>query len=376
MSIEYRGEGKFRFRVRKDGINYTQNFFTDKAITEKDLEEKKYPKEVNDAHKKFEVDVISGNMGMDESMKFEKLAQLVLDEYMKPNTRASSQETYISISNNHLLPYFGGMNLNKIKPIHIQKLINEKALDYAPVTVSSMYNILNKTLNKAVQWEIISSNPCKNISLPKRKNKNYQELLSSEDIKKLIKAINSQPIRDKTIFSIALYTGMRQGEILGLHIPDIDFDEMTINVSKQYGKVVKDEKVVRAITDTKTDNSIRKIYIPEFLNSLIKEYVNSLKVISKDGILFYNVPRKKPYERTQITDNFKAMLKDNNIPEIRFHDLRHLYATMAINSGVNVVAVARTLGDTIETVLKNYTHGIEEEQKKATYTFEEYINNL
>lgn len=181
MSIEYRGEGKFRFRVRKDGINYTQNFFTDKAITEKDLEEKKYPKEVNDAHKKFEVDVISGNMGMDESMKFEKLAQLVLDEYMKPNTRASSQETYISISNNHLLPYFGGMNLNKIKPIHIQKLINEKALDYAPVTVSSMYNILNKTLNKAVQWEIISSNPCKNISLPKRKNKNYQELLSSED---------------------------------------------------------------------------------------------------------------------------------------------------------------------------------------------------
>lgn len=107
MSIEYRGEGKFRFRVRKDGINYTQNFFTDKAITEKDLEEKKYPKEVNDAHKKFEVDVISGNMGMDESMKFEKLAQLVLDEYMKPNTRASSQETYISISNNHLLPYFG-----------------------------------------------------------------------------------------------------------------------------------------------------------------------------------------------------------------------------------------------------------------------------
>jgi len=54
MSIEYRGDGKYRFRVRKAGVNYTQNYFCYKKLSEKDIEDKKYPKEVNDAHKKFE----------------------------------------------------------------------------------------------------------------------------------------------------------------------------------------------------------------------------------------------------------------------------------------------------------------------------------
>lgn len=377
MSVEYRGDNKYRFRVRKDGINYTQNFFSDKTISEKDIEDKKYPKEVIDAHKKFEVDIMSGNVGMNENMKYIDLSQLVLDEYIKANLRISTQQLYIALSNNYILPYFGDMKLSKIKAIHVQKFINDLTNSYTPLTIKAIYSQLNKTFNKAIQWDIIKVNPCKNIALPKVKRTNYKELLSKDEIVMLKNAINKQDLMYRTIFSIALFSGMRQAEILALKKSDIDFAESTINISKQYGKVFNDEgKITRSSTDTKTDNSIRNIYIPNFLNSLIETYINSIKIIPADGTLFYNPNTKKPYTRESITRRFRYMLKENDIPSIRFHDLRHLYATMAINSGINVVAVARTLGDTIETVLNNYTHGIEDEQKKAAHTFEEYIDNL
>jgi integrase len=363
MSIENRGENKWRFRVRKDGINYSMNFYGSEREAEQE-------------HKKFEVDVMRGKIGYNENMKFSELAQLVLDEYIKPNLKANTEAIYVSLVNNHLLEPFGDMKISSIKPLHIQKIINEKAKTLKPTTISVIYAQANKIFNKAVQWGILSANPCKGIKLPKVKRTNYRELLSNTEINKLIQIINNQPILYKTVYSIALYTGMRQGEILGLSISDIDFEEKTINVNKQYGRVYIDGKLKRHTIDTKTENSVRKIYVPDFLLVILKQYIESMKIRSTEDILFYNQKNNKTYDRDYITEKFRKLLKDNNLPQIRFHDLRHLYATMAINSGINIVAVARTLGDTIETVLKNYTHGIEEEQQKATYNFEKYINKL
>ncbi len=361
MSIENRGENKWRFRIRKDGINYSMNYYG----TEKQAEQE---------HKKFEVDVMRGNIGYNENMKYKDLVQLVYDEYVI-NLRASTQAAFLSIASNHLLVEFGNMSLSKIKPIHVQKFINKLTLK--PSTINSIYKELNKTFNKAVEWGIIKDNPCRNIKTAKIKRKNYEELLSNNDIKKLVQAINDSTPIFKVIFSIALYTGMRQAEILALHISDINFDDNTINVSKQNARVIdENNKIVRKIADTKTDNSVRKIIAPDFLMNIIKSYINNLKIIPKDGELFYNVAENKIYSREWIVTKFKILLIENNIPHIRFHDLRHLYATMALNSGVNIVSVARTMGDTIETVLANYTHGIEDLQKKATYNFEEYIKNL
>ena len=375
MSIEYRGDNKYRFRVRKDGINYSQNFiYDDKPLTEKEIKEKTYPKAVTDAHKQFEVDVMRENVGYDENMKFFELSQLVLDEYVKPNLRANSEALFISLVNNHLIPAFGDKSISKIKPLDIQKMLNEKAKTLSPNTVRGIFREANKIFNKAIEWKLIINNPCKNIKLPKVAKTNYRELLSNEDINKLIAAINNQPLMYKTIFSIALYSGIRQSEILGLHTKDIKGNSIIVN--KQFNYIMENGKRKRQIVDTKTDNSIRTVYIPKFLTDIIKEYISSLKIVSKEGILFYNQVTKKPYTRKMVAQNFDEMLALNNIPDIRFHDLRHLYATMALNSGASIVSVAKNMGDTIETVLKNYTHGIEEEQQKAAYDFGEYIDKI
>jgi integrase len=102
---------------------------------------------------------------------------------------------------------------------------------------------LSSTFNKAVNWKFIKESPCSNITLPKVENKNYSELLSTEEISKLMEVIENEPEMYKIIFSIALYCGLRQGEILGLTIADIDLANNYIDVNKQYVSHYKKGKV-------------------------------------------------------------------------------------------------------------------------------------
>ncbi len=378
MSIEYRGDGKFRFRVRKDGIYYTQNYFYEKKLTDKDVEVKNWSKEIKDAHKTFEVNIMQGDIGTGENMKFSHLAQLVLDEYVRPTLRPASVLQYISITNNHLLIFFGEMKIQSIKTIHVQKFVNELlAKGLKLTTVKTIYKEFIKIMNKAVEWDLIKEAKY-NIKFPTQSKSNYAELLSDKDIEKLMRSIaNEEDITLKTIYSIALFTGMRQAEILALQITDIDLKNNKIKVDKQYGKVYNEEnKVERNITDTKTSNSVRTVYAPTFVCEIIKQYISAIKVLPQSGLLFFNINTQKPYSREWITTRFRSMLLLNNIPKIKFHDMRHLYATIALHNGVNIVTVAKTMGDTIDTVIKNYTHGIDNIQQSSAASFDKYSKIL
>lgn len=376
MSIEYRGGGKYRFRMRKDGINYTENYYCNKKLSQEDIKKKNWSKEVKNAHIKFKADILRGKTGYNENMKFLDLSQTVLNDYLKPNMRANTIKGYKSAMNNHILPEFGGMKTNKITKLHVQKFINEKSKALKPSTVATIHREMNKTFNKGIEWGLLQSNPCKGIKLPRDNKTNYSELLSAEDIKKLSEAIDEQKLLYKAFFSIGLYAGLRESEILGLTLSDIDFKDNVITVNKQFSYVLDGDERKKDITDTKSKNSIRKVYMPNVLTHVLKEYIDSMKVISKDGYLFFNHKTGKMHGRTTFTKEFSKMLKAYKIPHIRFHDTRHLCATLNINAGTNVLTVAKSLGDTVQTVLDNYAHSISEEQKKASRTFDKYIKNL
>lgn len=378
MSIEYRGDNKYRFRIRKDGLNYTKNYISIKNITDKDLADNKIPKDVIDAHKKFEVDIISSNVGTNENMLFCDLAQMVMDEHVRPRLKPNTQYGYLNAYNTHILDYFGNMKLSKIKKIHIQKFINEKSKELKPSSIESIYAVLNSTFNKAVDWEIIKESPCRKIILPKIENKNYSELLSAAEISDLINAIeNEERELYKVIFQIALFCGLRQGEILGLTIDDVDFNENYIRVNKQYVAHLENNKLIHMISDTKTSNSIRKVFMPEVVHNALKKYISNMKTISiKHQHLFVNKKTNQIYDHNAVYRRFKKMLKENDLKEITFHDLRHLQATMMINSGVNVVVVAKRLGDTVETVSDTYLHSIEKIEKESVEQLESFVYNI
>lgn len=130
------------------------------------------------------------------------------------------------------------------------------------------------------------------------------------------------------------------------------------------------------MTTTKTETSIRKVYAPEFVIDCVDEYIKALKIIPSNKLLFWNASRKAVINRIGLTRKFKKLLFENGIREIRFHDLRHLQATMLINSGVNVAVIAKRLGDSTKTILDTYTHPIEEMEKQSVKQLEKFIENI
>lgn len=230
---------------------------------------------------------------------------------------------------------------------------------------------------RGIRWKIITENPAKDfkIDVPIKK---YSELLPLEEIKKLMQAIDKMDnIMYKCIFTIALYSGIREGENIGLCLRYVNSKEGYIDVMQQYGEVMtEDSKFTRELTDTKTPGSVRRVYALQIVFDVIKEYVAYKKIIDLDAPLFINESTGKPFTRETITARFRKLLKDNNIPPIRLHDARHLNATLQIASGVDPVTVALALGDNVETILNNYTHSISDIQKKSVEQLDNFLEQI
>jgi len=304
MSIENRGNNKFRFRIRKDGINYTQNFYG----TEKEAEKE---------HKKFEVDVMREQIGYNENMRFSELAQLMLDENIRQNSKENTELGYINAFNNHLLDYFGEMKIGKIKKIHIQKFINDEKNNFATLSVKKYVANLNATFNFAISFNIIKENPCTGVKLPKENYKSYNELLSSEELKKLFMIIeNESDLQFRCIYLLGLCMGMRKGEILALTIKDIDFESNTININKQLILHIDNKKHTFIIGEPKTNNSYRKIYMTDIVKKELKKYIDNLNIINieqEKQYIFINPETQKIYAPSTVNYRLKALLEKKQI---------------------------------------------------------------
>ncbi len=391
MSIEYRGGNSYRFRVKSEGAYYSTKFISLKTISPEDVKEKKWPKDVEDAHKDYEVSIMRKEIGNNENMPFNELCLMVHDEYNKSKLRASTIRRCMSFINIHYIPFFKDKPIGKISALDIEKFINvlknhvtDKGNKLTNKTILTIVKELQKIFNRAIKWKFIKENPVVGTfdditkSIVKKK---YTELLPLEDINKLIQAIDEMKddgndIMYKCIFTIAMFSGMREGEILGMCLRYINLKECYYDVTQQWGEVIEDNKFTRNLTDTKTLNSVRRVYFLQKAIDTIKKYVAYKKIVDLDTPLFTNKTTGKPYTREAVTARFRKLLQENNIPPIRFHDARHLNASLQIASGVDPVTVALALGDNVETILNNYTHGIGDVLKKSTEQLDSFLKEI
>jgi integrase len=352
MSIEKRSGNTWRFTITKDGQTYRNTF----VGTEK--------KAIN-AHEAFKVDVLRGEIGINESMKFGELAQMVMDEYVKKKLKYASQQIYRVNYNYHILPFFGDMKLGKINAFLIQKFTNDMACKYMPNTVDKALSVLRTTLTFAVKWGFLKDNPYKFIEKPKKPSRKIDQLLSDEQIKTLFMAYEQdENLCHKSIFYLAIGCGLRNSEIRALTETDIDFINSTININKQDGYYLKDGKIIRGSVDPKTAGSKRKIYAPNFVMDCLKQYIKTLPELPTSKQLYYNPKTGRAVTKDYLTKYFSKVLSKNELPQIRFHDLRHMHATLSINNGGNITAIAKRMGHSqISTTLDVYTHAIESADK-------------
>lgn len=365
MSIEKRGENKWRFRIRKDGQNYTMNFFGNEKSAIK-------------AHKEFEVDILRGNVGLNENMLFAELCQKVLDDYVRASgLKLNTERIYITAYNLHLLPVFGACKIGSIKTYSIQKFINDLTKKFKKNTVTSISSVLSVTFKKAVEWGFIKKSPYQNIKMPKQAN-SITELLTLAQLETLFGYYDSEPnLMHKSAFYLAAYLGLRNSEIRALSLNDIDFDAMTISVNKQYGQIRDvNGNIINTDIDPKTNGSNRVIYAPKLVMDALACYIDSCSYELTDKI-FINPCTMQPVTTHCFSKRFTSVVKQLGLPTIRFHDLRHIHATLLINSGVDVLNVSKRLGHSkVDTTLNVYSHTIRDVDKQIALSLGNTIASL
>lgn len=365
MSMDKRGD-TWRFRIRKDGKTYSKTF-------------KGTEKQAQKAHDLFRLEIERGDIGTNENMRMDELCSLVYKDYVLHNCKASTQRIYKQNYNAYILPKLGTMKLSSIKPIHIQQLVNEMAKTLKPNTIGNCMGCLGKTLSLAEKWQLIKESPYRHIELPKASKTNHAELLSLEEIKLLLQHFSTETnLLHKAAFYLAIGCGLRNSEVRALTTEDIDLEHGILTIDKQLAEIRNElGEIVEGISSPKTTSSIRKIYIPNFIISILNEYINSLPFVPPSKQIFYSLATGKPISKHCLSKRFRYTCEAIGITPIRFHDLRHLQATLLIHSNINVQAISKRLGHSdVQTTLKVYTHSLDAVDKEVATSIDTTFQDL
>ena len=276
-----------------------------------------------------------------------------LDTWLSDYCGAIKEQTktqYEQVCRVHLKPKFGAVTLSAIKPHMIQKLYNDLVKGgTSPKTVKNINGVFHKALQQAVLLQYIPINPCNAVQLPKAVKPDLC-VLNEKQIDDFLQAIRGSEYEN--ILKVDLFTGMRQGEIMGLTWDRIDFDAGTILIDRQMILERKRGGIYK-FDSTKTEKS-RKLKPAPFVMNILREcrkqqIQDKLKAgaLWDDGgfpdLVFTN-HFGQHFGRTTLTRNVSEIGKKIGVPGFRFHDLRHTYAVASIRAGDDLKTISSNLG--------------------------------
>lgn len=272
--------------------------------------------------------------------------------------------TFVSYSNKlaiHIYPILGNTLLKKLKSEQIEHWMKSLSASLAPSSVRVVFQVLNSCIKDAVEKKILLFNPCSQIKTPKISSSTISSLSESEE-QQLQKYANLHPKGFPIILS--LQTGLRIGEICGLKWQDIDFSTNVLHVRRTVQRLPVQNlggrnKTILVENSPKSESSIRTIPI----SNTIRSDLLSLKEKSSSSYVF---GQKNPAEPRLITYWFKKMLDELELPNYRFHSLRHTFATRCLEKGVNIATISDLLGHhSIKMTLDTYIGTFLSEKRDA-----------
>ena len=382
---------KYRIFIRKGGSNGQKGDYYS-AVYEGTLAQARKERDKKLAELK-----LKNGKGDKGNIRFVEFARIYYKEYaekeLSPTTVTGGKTTL----KNYVLPEIANMPLNKIDALTIQRIINnlkerdKERLDkngnvvkLSPTSVNNVYRLLRKILNKAIAWDYIETNPVLKVKAPgvakiEKASYNRDELIEILDILK-----KEDPLTE-TLFTISICTGVRRGELVGLHLEDIDFENNMINVKRA---VVWDKGNQRILEKaTKTKGSVREVPVPLFCMEVIKEYLKlreriiynfkrrnrnyipprNLFLSKTGGIMFPDTPSSKWLD-------FRK--RNPQIKDVSLHGLRHSYCSMQMNENPNLspADVKKLMGHSQLSTTFIYTHSNEDKTEDAISVFEKYYN--
>lgn len=299
------------------------------------------------------------------------------------------KNTYILHDRNiekHLIPYFKNINLKELKPMMYQKFINSLTdQGYSKRTVQIIHGTMNNAMKKAVSLKKIENNPCEEVIISNKNNKEREGLkyMRSEDISLFLKTSYQYNYIYYIFFKMLLNTGMRKGEAAALQWKDINLKEQTITISKTLDFTAKTKEEV--FGDTKTFTSKRTIMIPKKLADELlahKKWQNTNKLVLQEAYeyeldLVFSRMDGKFLPKSTLFNAFSRILKKANLPKLEIHSLRHTHAVLLLESGASMKYIQDRLGHkSIEITSNVYSHISDKINKDSISEFEAYMNNV
>lgn len=324
------------------------------------------------------------NLSTDYNLTFTQFADMYFETYtqfLSPSTLINYKRAYNNSKNHGLKNYFGDVKLRKITSRHIQEYVNFLSSQVSPKSLKNYIMLLNVLFKTAVQLNIIpkGTNPTMDVVKPKLR-KNQIEAFDLEEFNLLLQLAETDSNPDiKLILNLALLSGIRRGEMAALKWDDVNFKEKYIYIHEC--RIVLDKQ--EYTKPPKTDSGIRKIYVPDRLINILKEYhcrymMNQLKFASdfQDKGYVVSKPNGEPFSPQGISNNYARFMKrhENEIRYLKFHGLRHTYASVLIEQGENPKTVQHNLGHAdVALTLQIYSHSYESAQKKAAMKLDETL---
>lgn len=294
--------------------------------------------------------------------------QYWLEEVHKPTIRLSSYDKYRKLLNRHILPGLGHFQVQKLSAQQVQAYYARKLEEgLSPSTIHVMHAILHKALENAVRWGLVSRNVCDVVS-PPRQTRHEIQPLTIVQAQQLLERAHGH--RLEVLLTLAITTGMRRGEIIGLRWSDINFEDQSLYIRRTVDRITRNGYVE---SEPKTARSRRRIMLPTFvINALQEQRTRQAKTRLKAGkawhendLVFCNTHGGFLHP-THLYIAFQQLLKDAGLPPLRFHDLRHSAATILMAMGIHVKIIQELLGHSSAALTLNvYGHVIPSLQKEA-----------
>ena len=247
-----------------------------------------------------------------------------------------------------------------------------------PETIRKYHRVISTILGTAVKQQVIFSNPCERVELPKPTQKDAL-YLDENDTAQLLEHLQSAPIPYRVAIELLLYTGMRRGELCGLEWKDINFETGVIQI-RRTSQYLPGQGVFT--DETKTRKSSRAIKASASALALLRSYrtwqlEQRLQIGDQwqEHDRLFTTWNGKPMHPDTLSGWFHDFIKDTGLPQIHLHSLRHTNATLLIAAGTNLPTVAKRLGhaDTT-TTSKIYAHAIQSADAAAAETLDDLLH--
>ncbi len=312
------------------------------------------------------------------NVKFKEFAEKWLNDFARVNLKKT---TFQRMKNTTIRVYaaFGHLRVDSITRGQIQAFVDDMAKNGKnmktgkPLSRKSIVhhlNFLSDVFNYALRFDMIDSNPCNHIFVPKGEKKE-KEIYTVEEMKQLFKLVNQYaPLKYKAFLTLAVYSGFRNGELMGLEWKDVDWENNVISVRRTSNYTVTDGNY----TDTpKTKSSIRSLKLPQQVFDVLSELRESqlknkenlgTKWIDSDRLFVTEIG--KPLRRGSPYKWQREFTERHGMRFCDIHSLRHFNATVLINAGVDTATVSSALGHSnISTTTNIYFHAIREAQART-----------